>query len=118
MEEITAKEMKMAVRELKRGRESAIRLIEQLREGSTADISLAEEVASSFSRALTALELGESSDVSQETSAASSKKRPRLASRKIRTLSPQWTEISTTLEDGGAWRKYGQKPIHGAAHPR
>lgn len=38
-----------------------------------------------------------------------------LANRKI---SQSWTTVSPTLEDGHAWRKYGQKEILNSKYPR
>ncbi|KAE8682254.1 hypothetical protein F3Y22_tig00111273pilonHSYRG00357 [Hibiscus syriacus] len=53
-----------------------------------------------------------------------SRKKKRLASKekrgcyKRRKAGQTWTVVSSTVEDGHAWRKYGQKQILNSKHPR
>ncbi|CAA6661878.1 unnamed protein product [Spirodela intermedia] len=111
---------KSVVRELTRGRESALQLRELLGLSSGGGGRLAEEVVACFTRALSALDQGESSEVCQGASSASSgdwrsaastgKRKPQLAG--------DWKVSSKTLDDSYTWRKYGQKPIQNATHPR
>ncbi|CAH9093002.1 unnamed protein product [Cuscuta epithymum] len=71
--------------------------------------------------------LGNNSPVSELSDADSSKQNCRLGFSKKRKTSPQATEsvrvcsatgLGGALDDGHSWRKYGQKDILGATHPR
>ncbi|EXB96549.1 putative WRKY transcription factor 70 [Morus notabilis] len=59
---------------------------------------------------------------SEDSGEISTKKRPALKDRrgcyKRRKSSQSWTKITANLEDGQAWRKYGQKDILNAQYPR
>lgn len=136
MKDLHPGQRKSVVRELTRGRESAIRLREMQGLSSGDGGRLAEEVVACFTRVLAAMDQGELSEVCQGTSSASSgdwknaastgKRTPQLAGdggggahRRRRSSSSQaWKVTSTSLEDGYTWRKYGQKPIKSATHPR
>ncbi|MQM05114.1 hypothetical protein Taro_037921 [Colocasia esculenta] len=134
---------KAAIRELIRGREVAIRLGDLVRRSSAGEGGrdeageLAEQVLTSLSKALQALDSGEFSEVCQgpaagatslcsdegRSVASSGKRKARLLAdrrggQRRRSHSYQLTVRSKTTEDGHTWRKYGQKGIQSAAHPR
>ncbi|KAL3615807.1 hypothetical protein CASFOL_040101 [Castilleja foliolosa] len=122
---------KRVIGELTRGREIADQLRLMLRvHSSTASptgIGLVGKVLDSFTRSISILRAAgvDSVDVSQVPVAGESRKRPGAAKKdrrgcyKRRRTAETWIKESSTLyEDGHAWRKYGQKVILNAKHPR
>lgn len=129
------------ITELNRGREIAGRLRRMLREsgfdGSADSVlpaqSLVTQLLDTFTHSLSMLRdsAAESDEVSQLPSVAAVKsedsgdscKTPAAKDRrgcyKRKRSSDTWTkETPNLLEDGHAWRKYGQKAILNAKHPR
>ncbi|KAK4766278.1 hypothetical protein SAY87_007920 [Trapa incisa] len=91
---------------------------------------IVEKILKSFSDSIYMLGAVESSDVSgsedggYEDSGANKKKLKSAGSKngrgcyKRRKESRTWTEVSSTVEDSYAWRKYGQKEIINTKFPR
>ncbi|GER55705.1 WRKY protein [Striga asiatica] len=106
----------LVARELKRGRVTAHRLRHILGDDQILPAQgLVDEILDSFTRSISIL--CESDELSQADS-----KKPRKEKRgcyKRRKSSETWIKESATLfDDGHAWRKYGQKVILNAKHPR
>nr|UVI62191.1 WRKY transcription factor [Rehmannia glutinosa] len=131
---------KTVIGELSRGREIADQLRLMLRQtgfdsnSTAASHGLLGKILDSFTRSITILSCaggGDSDEVSQvpakpglkpEDSGDSCKTpapKDRRGCYKRRKTSETWTKETPTLfEDGHAWRKYGQKVILNAKHPR
>ncbi|XP_030534614.1 probable WRKY transcription factor 70 [Rhodamnia argentea] len=133
-----------AIRELVDGRESAIRLKTLLckpsgNNGSLSADELVVKILRSFTESLSALSSCEHSEVREDMSpqmvgfgsgcddqgsehSGESRKRPGLKDGrgcyKRRKESETFTTISSTKDDGHAWRKYGQKDILNSTFPR
>ncbi|XP_042514381.1 uncharacterized protein LOC122089031 [Macadamia integrifolia] len=108
--------------ELVQGREFAAQLQLVLHDltGSGHDSATAKDLVTkvlrSFTEALTILSYTESGQV--PVSSSSRDQQPRKQSKK-RNMQETWTRItSMPIEDGYAWRKYGQKEILNAKHLR
>ncbi|XP_065049074.1 transcription factor WRKY45-2-like [Musa acuminata AAA Group] len=112
--------------ELIKAQQLATRLMEVLQSGPGEE-SLVDQVLSAVSKALVILDaegkaaapLGDE----HGTEISGLKKKKILLPRRVgyrRRAHPYKcrTILAVTNEDGYAWRKYGQKDIHGAAHPR
>lgn len=128
------------ITELTRGRDIADRLRFMLRQTSfdtspdsvfPAQITLVNQLLDTFTHSLTMLRDGADSDeVSQAPSAAKSEdsgdscktppppKDRRGCYKRKRNSETTIKETSNLFEDGHAWRKYGQKVILNAKHPR
>ncbi|GFP87408.1 probable WRKY transcription factor 70 [Phtheirospermum japonicum] len=126
---------KRVIGELTRGREMADQLRLMLRDQTGPDArGLVGKVLDSFTRSILILgaAAGDSDEVSQAPAAAGLKpedsgescKRPaaqkdrRGCYKRRRSLETWIKESSSLFEDGYAWRKYGQKVILNAKHPR
>ncbi|XWS74482.1 hypothetical protein CRYUN_Cryun01aG0001800 [Craigia yunnanensis] len=99
---------------------------------------LVQKIMRSFNETLSVLSSCDSAEVSQNQATSnddspccddrrsedSSESRKRPASKdkrcgyKRKRAAQTWTVVSTTTEDGHAWRKYGQKDILNSKHPR
>uniref|UniRef100_A0A7N0VBG2 WRKY domain-containing protein n=1 Tax=Kalanchoe fedtschenkoi TaxID=63787 RepID=A0A7N0VBG2_KALFE len=119
--------------ELRQGRQAATDLLGLMRQqeylsaaanatSSDPALGLAMKIVDSFSNSLSMLGCqdpaamgGGSSESNNKRSSSSSGGRKRNKPRKA----DSWTEVTSALiDDGHAWRKYGQKPILNAKHPR
>ncbi|KAF8007541.1 hypothetical protein BT93_K1529 [Corymbia citriodora subsp. variegata] len=124
-----------AMKELVRGQDLAKQLQETMSRGGSPSESTedaAHELVSSFTNVLSMLSPSESDDCSQVSdgpdnrtaksegsSEESSKRKDGRGRYKRRRGSETWSKISTTLvDDGHAWRKYGQKSILNSDFPR
>ncbi|XP_021893837.1 probable WRKY transcription factor 70 [Carica papaya] len=113
------------IEELLRGRESAKKLqklVDQPDLDSITKEDLASEILDSFTNTLSCYEISWDGHRSSDDSAESIKSK-RIqddnGSCKRRKSSHVWTtETVTLVADGFAWRKYGQKDILKANHPR
>ncbi|XP_019191673.1 PREDICTED: probable WRKY transcription factor 70 isoform X2 [Ipomoea nil] len=74
---------------------------------------LTEQIMGSFSEAVSQLLQAADSAVSGENPA-----KARRGCYNRRKCSDTWINVSNTKEDGGAWRKYGQKQILNSKYPR
>ncbi|GMY08391.1 putative WRKY transcription factor 70 [Fagus crenata] len=131
------------IKELVEGREFATQLKTMLHRPLELDASLlsAEDLVSkiltSFTQTLSVLTSSESGEVHQNLAVShadshcddrrsedsgESRKRPAPKDRrgcyKRRKTTQTWTIVSEATDDGHAWRKYGQKEILNAKHPR
>ncbi|GLU17843.1 hypothetical protein SLE2022_341940 [Rubroshorea leprosula] len=124
-------DLRKVVEELVRGRESANELKDLLMKSSGApDLVLVEKILNSFANSIARLSSGRdhSDEVSQNLrikpedsgdSIKSSVKKDGRGCYKRRKYSESWSRETPTLSDDGyAWRKYGQKDILKAKHPR
>ncbi|KAJ8478045.1 hypothetical protein OPV22_021772 [Ensete ventricosum] len=120
--------IKAAMEELLRGQEQATRLQSMVKDmlppENPSDLAadLLIEVLSSFSKALSLLELGRSAEANSPPSNAGVRRKmqsPRRVScrRRQHPYTCRTTFLKAT-EDGFTWRKYGQKNIYGAKHSR
>ncbi|KAJ8533893.1 hypothetical protein K7X08_007217 [Anisodus acutangulus] len=134
--ENTSCELEKIIEELNRGREFTCRLREMIKkphvEDEDAHIMLAEDllrkIMTSFCVTLSILRSSECTEVSQvlkspeEYSSGSCKtlslKDRRGRYKRRRTLETSIKETSTLVDDGHAWRKFGQKQILNAKYPR
>ncbi|KAE8733409.1 hypothetical protein F3Y22_tig00001293pilonHSYRG00003 [Hibiscus syriacus] len=124
-----------AIEELVEGQEYANQLQILFRNPSssqgTAHLSsaLIDKILRSFDQALAVLSSVESAEVSlshtasNEDSSINSSSRPpatkgKRGCYKRKRSADAWTVVSATMEDGHAWRKYGQKEILSSKHPR
>ncbi|GMI83262.1 WRKY DNA-binding protein 70, ARABIDOPSIS THALIANA WRKY DNA-BINDING PROTEIN 70 [Hibiscus trionum] len=97
------------------------------RSGRVSAQELVQKIFTSFDHSISLLTSAESAEVSQNQAtsyydspcckkrAASKEKRGCYKRRKSEQT---WTVASATVEDGHAWRKYGQKQILNSEHPR
>ncbi|CAL9117266.1 unnamed protein product [Musa textilis] len=120
--------MKAAMEELTRGQEQATRLQSMLKDmlpaenpsGPAADLLI--EVLSSFSKALSLLDLGRSAEANSPSSNGGVRRKMqsprRVSCRRRQHPYTCRTTFLKTIEDGFTWRKYGQKNIYGAKHSR
>ncbi|XP_065046045.1 transcription factor WRKY45-1-like [Musa acuminata AAA Group] len=120
--------MKAAMEELIRGQEQVTRLQSMLKDmlppeypsGPAADLLI--EVLSSFSKALSLLDLGSSAEANPPSSNGGVRRKMqsprRVSCRGRQHPNTCRTTFLKTIEDGFTWRKYGQKNIYGAKHPR
>ncbi|XP_016492893.1 WRKY DNA-binding transcription factor 70-like [Nicotiana tabacum] len=131
-ENYTQSDLEKVTEKLNRGRELTRRLREMIKkpEADAGDVlteDLVGKIMSSFCETLSILRSNECSEVSQivkstEDSSGSCKtsslkdRRGRYKRRK--TLETTIKETSTLVDDGHAWRKYGQKHILNAKYPR
>ncbi|XP_030468577.1 WRKY DNA-binding transcription factor 70-like [Syzygium oleosum] len=131
---------KRVMEELLRGNSAAIQLQLLLKNspgqngpggsGSSSPDELLETILRSFTESLSVLgsrcgsaSAGHDRRVSPSSGESSESKRrldlkDRRGSHKRRKTSQTWTKVSPTIEDNHAWRKYGQKVILNAKHPR
>ncbi|XP_022746382.1 probable WRKY transcription factor 70 [Durio zibethinus] len=99
---------------------------------------LVQKILRSFNETLSVLSCCDSAEISQNQATSNddspccddrrsedsseSRKRPASKDRrgcyKRKRSALTWTLVSTTMEDGHAWRKYGQKEILNSKHPR
>ncbi|KAK8552636.1 hypothetical protein V6N13_121023 [Hibiscus sabdariffa] len=83
---------------------------------------LVHNIFTSFHHSLSLLTGVESAEVSRIQATDSRKKRPASKEKrgcyKRRKAEQTWAVVSATVEDGHAWRKYGQKQILNSKHPR
>ncbi|KAK8542320.1 hypothetical protein V6N13_137104 [Hibiscus sabdariffa] len=89
---------------------------------------LIHKILRSFDQTLAVLSSVESAEVSQsqtasnEDSSIGGRRRPASKEKrgcyKRKRTAQAWTVVSATMEDGHAWRKYGQKEILNSEHPR
>ncbi|KAK8643208.1 hypothetical protein V6N13_012514 [Hibiscus sabdariffa] len=83
---------------------------------------LVQKIFTSFHHSLSLLTGVESAEVSRNQATDSRKKRPASKEKRgcyKRSKAEQtWAVVSATVEDGHAWRKYGQKQILNSKHPR
>ncbi|XP_010036006.1 WRKY DNA-binding transcription factor 70 [Eucalyptus grandis] len=123
-----------AMKELVRGQDLAKRLQKSISRGGSPSSAEddAQELVASFTKALSVLSHSESDDGSQVSdgqndpaarsdgsSEESSKRKDGRGRYKRRRPSDTWSKISPTLvDDGHAWRKYGQKSILNTDFPR
>ncbi|CAM8945314.1 unnamed protein product [Rhodiola kirilowii] len=126
------------INELKQGRELAKQLKNHLNPSTASSETrqfLVEKIISSYEKTLTKLNRSNDSSVltslnsksdGYNNSPRSQGSNHQLASKKRKAL-PKWTEhvevksetgLEGPLDDGHGWRKYGQKDILGAIHPR
>lgn len=118
---------KRVVGELVHGQDLANQLQILLREpfsdqGSVSAEDLVVKILRSFTEALSVLRCyDQSGDAGGESPAESGNYKVlknRRGCYKRRKNSETWTAVSSTIEDGHAWRKYGQKEILNAKFPR
>ncbi|KAJ6841802.1 putative WRKY transcription factor 70 [Iris pallida] len=123
---------KAAVDELTRGRDLASQLGAMLEDAlptSTSRRDLLREISDSFSRALAVLDVStavksEDAHGSQSRELPGKKRKPELSGqrggyRRSRRVHSSCKSVTTaTLNDGHAWRKYGQKAILNSKSPR
>ncbi|XP_030466828.2 probable WRKY transcription factor 70 [Syzygium oleosum] len=124
-----------AMKELVRGQDLAKQLQELMSRGGSPSVEdAADQLITSFTNALSMLSSSESDDCSQVSdghnnnhaatrsegsSGESSKRKDGRGRYKRRRGSDTWSRISATLiDDGHAWRKYGQKLILNSDFPR
>ncbi|KAK8598619.1 hypothetical protein V6N13_094583 [Hibiscus sabdariffa] len=83
---------------------------------------LIQNIFTSFDHSLSFLTGDESAEVSRNQATDSRKKRPASKEKRDcykRSKAEQtWGVVAATVEDGHAWRKYGQKQILNSKHPR
>ncbi|KAL9676806.1 hypothetical protein QQ045_005026 [Rhodiola kirilowii] len=87
---------------------------------------LLERIHGSFTDSISALDHASESDEmkseeSGESNTFAKSRKPAASNRSTRKMSEgeTWTEVASSLiDDGHAWRKYGQKPILNAKHSR
>ncbi|GMJ11832.1 hypothetical protein HRI_004852400 [Hibiscus trionum] len=127
---------KRAIKELVEGQEYAnqLQILFHNSGQETAHLSspekeaLLHKILRSFDQTLAVLSSVESAQVSHshtasnQDSSADSRKRPvskdKRGCYKRKRTEQAWTVVSATMEDGHAWRKYGQKGILNSKHPR
>ncbi|GKV03016.1 hypothetical protein SLEP1_g15381 [Rubroshorea leprosula] len=118
-----------AVEELLQGRKSAKELKDLLRQTpGTGDLVLVEKILSSFANSIAMLSSNQPDEVSQNLriksedsgdSIKSSRRKDGRGCYKRRRCVDSWVkEITSLIDDGHSWRKYGQKDILKAKHPR
>nr|GMC59227.1 probable WRKY transcription factor 70 [Ipomoea batatas]GME12703.1 probable WRKY transcription factor 70 [Ipomoea batatas] len=109
---------------LLKGKKSATQLQTLLRNfslGSQEQSHLVLEIMGSFSEAVSQLKNGLPPPDSALSGGRNSGDNPAKARRGCynrRKCSDTWINVSNTKEDGGAWRKYGQKQILNSKYPR
>ncbi|KZV44611.1 putative WRKY transcription factor 70 [Dorcoceras hygrometricum] len=133
-EDLRARIMEAAITELSKGKECAIQLQTLLQQppedGGLASLDqLILQISRSFANTISELRSGQiaatgggdgrlslSSDIGgKRKEAAGPSRRGRYRRRKT---TDSWTTLSEMMEDGHAWRKYGQKIIQNFDHPR
>lgn len=138
-EDLHARIMETAIMELSRGKETAIQLQTLLQKpaegGEVASLDqLLLQISRSFENTISTLSsrsTGESAQIAavgggdgRGSACSDGRKRKAAAGRgqrgcyRRRRTSNSWTTLRGTVEDGQAWRKYGQKTILHFDHPR
>ncbi|KAK9031816.1 hypothetical protein V6N11_056104 [Hibiscus sabdariffa] len=89
---------------------------------------LIQNIFTSFDHSLSFLTGDESTEVSRNEATDSRKKRPASKEKRdcvcvcvlfcYNKAEQTWGVVAATVEDGHAWRKYGQKHILNSKHPR
>ncbi|XP_072976117.1 uncharacterized protein [Typha angustifolia] len=105
-------------------------LMQECRVGEPMSEEVKDEVLSSISKAISALDYGETSDLGRSPAGSGGgsifsddRKSERLSGRRRggwrkRSPSSSWRKVLTkTLDDGQGWRKYGQKEIQNSTYP-